>query len=124
MQNPSLFQQFESQKHLLRITSDSFDVDATILAVLLEDFPEVHGKRFHDHTQVSLVEEVTEETKAVELVFWISVVKAFEDLQLSKTCLVPAGRVIELLTNVYSKKKKGLRSIAGLKFNYCTLKNV
>lgn len=47
---------------------------AGVLPVLLEDFPEVHRKRFEYHTEMPLVEKVPKEPQAMVLVLWIRVV--------------------------------------------------
>lgn len=101
MQNSSLLQKFQCQQHLLRVTSDRLNVYPTVLSVLLEYLPEVHRQRFHYHAQVSFVEKVTEQTKAMELIFGVCIVQAFEDLQLPKAGLVPVVRKFSIFYQMF-----------------------
>lgn len=76
----ALFHQFESHEQLLGVGPDRVDVDANVLAVLLEHLPQVHGEGFEGQAQVLLVEKVPVQTEAVELVVGVSLVDPPENL--------------------------------------------
>ena len=47
---------------------DSLDVQADVLAVLLQHLPQVHGQRLEHHAQVVLVEEIPRKIKQIPTV--------------------------------------------------------
>jgi hypothetical protein len=75
---------------LLAVGPDSLDMQSDILSVLLEDLPQIHSQGLKHHAQVLLVEEVSEEAYAMVPIFWIRIVKFFQNLKFLESGLVPA----------------------------------
>jgi len=58
----------------MSIWPDCPETDTDVFAVFLEDFSQVHGKRFEDKTEMLFVEEISVQPQTVILVIRVGLV--------------------------------------------------
>lgn len=90
MQDSGFLQQFEGEQQLLRVTAHRFDVQPDVLAVLFQDFSQIHGQRLKHHAQVLFVEKMTDESQTVHFIVRVCVVELFQNVQLLQSSFMPA----------------------------------
>ncbi len=90
MEDVGFLEKAQGHEQLVAVGAHGLDVEADVLAVLFQDFTQVHRQRLENEAEVVLVEEVPVETQAVVLVFGVGTVQLFQDLQFFKARLVPA----------------------------------
>lgn len=88
VEDVALSQVLQGQQELLGVAPDGGHIDAHLLAILFQDFSQVHGQGLEGQTQMLLVKEASVQPETVKLVIRIRLVQPSKDLQFFQTSFV------------------------------------
>ena len=89
MEDGALLQQVDREQQLMRVALHRLHVQPDVVAVLLEELPQVHAQVLEHQAKVVVVVEVAIELQHVEHVRGIGLVQLLQRLQLTHTGLAP-----------------------------------